>query len=179
MNWARWDFFALESLLDPDGFRVMWAWCTQSKRHAEVDRERDFNPLMQGNIQPAIESLPREFNLPKDGILRIRPLRELGQLRSNQTQEANITIKDDAPYALKGTSGDTMELEITFMVPSSSELGVRVLCGEGGNNSFTITTGSMRKTPTVGYVKPPFELKWMSTLSCVYLSAKVSLRCLQ
>ncbi len=90
----------------------------------------------------------------------------------------NITIKDDAPYALKGTSGDTMELEITFTVPSSSELGVRVLCGEG-NNSFTITTGSMRKTPTVGYVKPPFELKWMSTLSCVYLSAKVSLRCLQ
>ena len=86
MNWARWDFFALESLLDPDGLRVMWAWCTQSKRHAEVDRERDVNAPMRGNIQPAIESL-RELNLPKDGILRIRPLRELGQLRSNQNRK--------------------------------------------------------------------------------------------
>ena len=92
-------------------------------------------------------------------MLRIRSLRELGQPHSNQKQEANITIKDDAPYVLKGTSGDTMELEITFTVPSSSELGVRVLCGEDGNNGFTITTGSMRKTLTVGYIKPPFELK--------------------
>ena len=50
-------------------------------------------------------------------MLRIRSLRELGQPHSNQKQEANITIKDDAPYVLKGTSGDTMELEITFTVP--------------------------------------------------------------
>ena len=114
---------------------------------------------MKGKIQPSIQSLPRELNLPKDRMLRIRSLRELGQPHSNQKQEANITIKDDAPYVLKGTSGDTMELEITFTVPSSSELGVRVLCGEDGNNGFTITTGSMRKTPTVGYIKPPFELK--------------------
>ena len=52
-----------------------------------------------------------------------------------------------------------MELEITFAVPSSSEFGVRVLCGEDGTDGFTITAGSMRKTLTVGYTKPPFELQ--------------------
>jgi beta-fructofuranosidase len=125
----------------------------------KVGRKQDFDALMEGKIQPGIQSLPRELNLPKDGMLRIKPLRELEQLRSNQKQEADITIKDDAPYVLKDISGDTMELEITFAVPSSSEFGVRVLCGEDGTNGFTITAGSMRKTLTVGYTKPPFELQ--------------------
>jgi len=160
MNWARWDFFAPESLLTPDGRRVMWAWCTPWVNDMQkVGRKQDFDALMEGKIQPGIQSLPRELNLPKDGMLRIKPLRELEQLRSNQKQETNITIKDDVPYVLKDISGDTMELEITFAVPSSSEFGVRVLCGEDGTNGFTITAGSMRKTLTVGYTKPPFELQ--------------------
>ena len=70
----------------------------QGKRHAEVGRERDLDALMKGKIQPSIQSLPRELNLPKDRMLRIRSLRELGQPHSNQKQEAHITIKDDAPY---------------------------------------------------------------------------------
>ncbi|MDP7135530.1 MAG: glycoside hydrolase family 32 protein, partial [Planctomycetota bacterium] len=60
MNWARWDFFAPESLLIPDGRRVMWAWCTPWVNNMQkVDRTKNFNALMNGKLQPGIQSLPR------------------------------------------------------------------------------------------------------------------------
>src|SRR4029079_14272214 len=63
MNWHGWDFFAPESLVAADGRRVMWSWSTR------------------GSPQGAIQSLPRELSLPEDGVLRIKPLRELETLR--------------------------------------------------------------------------------------------------
>ncbi|MBM4092021.1 MAG: glycoside hydrolase family 32 protein, partial [Planctomycetes bacterium] len=77
MNWRReeqsiigrphWrvDFFAPESVLTPDGRRVMWAWlATLGSTDGTMDKR-------------TIQSLPRELSLPADGILRIKPLREL------------------------------------------------------------------------------------------------------
>jgi beta-fructofuranosidase len=79
MNWPRFeqpawglfsrtDFFAPESVLTPDGRRVMWAWVTS----AGPD-----NKLLNKTIQ----ALPRELSIDADGSLRIRPLRELEQQR--------------------------------------------------------------------------------------------------
>ena len=76
MNWRRPmqsiyntnynDFFAPESVLTPDGRRVMWAWlCT----------------LNEAINQKTIQSLPRELSIGEDGNLRIKPLRELETLR--------------------------------------------------------------------------------------------------
>jgi len=85
MNWRRddqpvfgcgqrTDFFAPESVLTPDGRRVMWAWLTS------IGPENRF-------LRKTIQSLPRELELPPDGILRIRPLRELeGQRQDGQTR---------------------------------------------------------------------------------------------
>lgn len=66
----RTDFFAPESVLTPDGRRVMWAWLTS------VGPEQKL-------LRKTIQSLPRELSLPADGILRIRPLRELEALRAD------------------------------------------------------------------------------------------------
>ena len=75
MNWHGWDFFAPESVLTPDGRRVMWAWCNL------------------GTPQSGIQSLPRELSLPADGMLRIKPLRELEgtatQMRSGRPTSAS------------------------------------------------------------------------------------------
>jgi len=159
-NWARWDFFAPESLLTPDGRRVMWAWCTPWVNGMQkVDRKKNFDALLKGKLQPGIQSLPRELSLPEDGVLRIKPLRELEQLRSDKKQEKRIKLKSDTAYILKGIAGDTMELEIVFDEPSANEFGVKVLCGEDGSNGFTISSGKESKTLTVGYINPPFELK--------------------
>lgn len=61
--------FAPETLLTPDGRRVMWAWLFAMSKLRVSE-----------NWQEVI-SLPRELSLPEDGVLRIKPLRELEQLR--------------------------------------------------------------------------------------------------
>jgi len=160
LNWARWDFFAPESLLTPDGRRVMWAWCTPWVNGMQkVGRKKNFDALLKGKLQPGIESLPRELSLPKDGVLRIKPLRELEKLRFDKKQAKNITVKGDTTYTLKDITGETIELEITLAAPQAAEFGVKVLCGKDGSNGFTISCGKASKTLTIGYISPPFELK--------------------
>ncbi len=160
LNWARWDCFAPESLLTPDGRRVMWAWCTPWVNNMQrVGRKQDFDALLKGKLQAGIQSLPRELSLPKDGVLRIRPLRELEQLRFDRKQVPGITLKSDTIHTLKDIAGDTLELKITFAAPLAAKCGLRVLCDPDGKDGFTISAGSTSKTLTVGYVNPPFELK--------------------
>jgi sucrose-6-phosphate hydrolase SacC (GH32 family) len=71
MNWRRddqpiyglfqrTDIFAPESVLTPDGRRVMWAWLTSVGLDGAL-------------LHKTIQSLPRELSLPSDGILRIAP----------------------------------------------------------------------------------------------------------
>ena len=160
LNWARWDFFAPESLQTPDGRRVMWAWCTPWVNGMQrVGRKKNFDALFKSKLQPGIQSLPRELSLPKDGVLRIKPLRELEKLRYDQKQEKNVTIKSDTARTLEGIPGDTMELEITFEAPKAKEFGIKVLCAKDGTGGFTISHGKASKTLTVEYINPPFELK--------------------
>jgi sucrose-6-phosphate hydrolase SacC (GH32 family) len=161
MNWAAWDFFAPESLLTPDGRRVMWAWCTPRNAKMQKFRRKDknFYKLLKGKIQTGIQSLPRELSLSDDGKLLIKPLRELKKLRTNEKCEKNITVKSDTTHLLKGITGDTIELEIVMEAPSAREFGVKVLCDKNGNKGFTIASGKGSKTLTVDYSNPPFELK--------------------
>jgi sucrose-6-phosphate hydrolase SacC (GH32 family) len=165
MNWARWDFFAPESLLTPDGRRVMWSWCTPKVPDSPKSwfktavRKRDFPNLVDGKIQLGVQSLPRELSLPEDGVLRIKPLRELAKLRTDPKQEKDIIVGSDTEYLLKGMSGDTMELELVLDSPAAGEFGVKILSAEDGSNGFTISSGNASKTLKVGYINPPFELK--------------------
>jgi len=149
MNWSRAEFFAPESLLTPDGRRVMWAWCTT----------RDARKPIGGRLQTGIQSLPRELSLSEKGTLLIKPLRELNKLRTNEKSVQNLTVKSDTMHVLKGISGDTMEMEIVLEAPASREFGIKVLCDEKGDKGLTIASGRGKKTLNVGYIKPPFELK--------------------
>ena len=90
MNWRRddqpiygccqrTDLFAPESVLTPDGRRVMWAWLTSVGHDGAL-------------LNKTIQSLPRELSLPADGILRIKPLRELELQRSDLVALSDITI---------------------------------------------------------------------------------------
>ena len=149
MNWASWNFFAPESLLTPDARRVMWAWCSTRGASRSLGKK----------LQTGIQSLPRELSLSEEGILRIKPLRELEKLRTDEKHKENLTVKSDTTHLLKGMAGDTMELEIVLEAPSAREFGVKVLCDKDGNNGFTISSAKGSKTLNVGYINPPFELK--------------------
>jgi len=140
MNWKNWNFFAPESLLTPDGRRVMWAWCR-----------------LEG-AQSAIQSLPRELSLPADGVLRIKPLRELKKLRYDEKNEGNIIVKSNNSHILKDISGDTIELSVTIRPTEAKEYGVSVFCDKDGKG-FPITIKPESKVLAMGEIKPPFELK--------------------
>lgn len=92
-------------------------------------------------------------------MLRIKPLRELEQLRSDKKQEKNIKVKSHTAYIFKDIAGDTMELEITFEAPTSNEFGIKLLCAEDGSGGFSISSGKDNKVLNVGYITPPFELE--------------------
>ena len=140
MNWQGWDFFAPESVLTPDGRRVMWSWCNLP------------------GVQSGIQSLPRELSLPEDGVLRIKPLRELETLRAAETIESDITVKGDGTHLFKKIAGDTIELNLTIEPGSAKEFGVNVFCAANGTG-FPITIQTASKKLAIGKIAAPFELK--------------------
>ena len=149
MNWAKVEFFAPESLLTPDGRRVMWAWCAP----------RGARKKLADKIQTGIQSLPRELSLSYEGTLLIKPLRELKKLRSEQKTVTDLTVKSDSTHMLEGVSGDAMELELVIKAPTANEFGIKLLCAEDGSGGFAISFGKDRMVLNVGYINPPFELE--------------------
>lgn len=117
MNWRRpeqsiyetnyRDFFAPESVLTPDGRRVMWAWLTTL--HEAINLK-------------SIQSLPRELSLAGDGTLRIHPLREIETLYDGAPQLLhNITATPPAaPHSAAATAlittldSDALEIRMTI-----------------------------------------------------------------
>jgi sucrose-6-phosphate hydrolase SacC (GH32 family) len=158
MNWVHRDVFAPESLLTPDGRRVMWAWCLLNNSGSQKLEGRDFSALEKR--QPTgIQTLPRELSLCKEGTLEIRPLRELEKLRTTPTTMTEVTVKDGQNMMLKDIAGDTIELEVIFAAPQAAEFGLNVLCDKEGNNGVKIASGKDAETLTVGYNnRAPFKL---------------------
>ena len=142
MTWNGKNVFAPESVLTKDGRRVMWAW------------------LIDMPIEPSgVQSLPRELSLPTDGVLRIKPLKELESLRYDEKQEQDIAVKSDAATKLKEISGNTLELEMTIKAPTAKECGLDVLCDKEGANGIRIAYIPATKTLMVGNADAGFELK--------------------
>lgn len=148
-------FFAPESMLTPDGRRVMWAWLFPEKR-----------------TQQGLQSLPRELELAKDGTLRIRPLRELQRLRGEMKRESDLVLQNLKPCQLEEMSGDALEFEVVFAplnethelnrhhilhVPRS--FGMNVLCDDKGNNGVQITITPSNRTLSIDDVVAPLNVE--------------------
>jgi len=117
MNWRRpeqsiyetkyRDFFAPESVLTPDGRRVMWAWLTT---------------LNEAINLKSIQSLPRELTLAADGSLRIHPLREIETLYDGEPRILhNITATPpEQPHSSETSepitelAGDALEIRLVI-----------------------------------------------------------------
>jgi len=169
MNWRRdeqsiygrppWrvDFFAPESLLTPDGRRVMWAWlATLGVFDGTMDTR-------------TIQSLPRELSLSEEGTLRIKPLHELESLRYDPVVLDNIKISEltkevlatGAPIGKKIASldGDAIEIRITVTRKEADRklFGFTLFSdGQGGGLPILLRpeTGTLR----VGTSEAPFSL---------------------
>jgi len=161
LNWARWDFFAPESFLAQDGRRIMLSWCTPWINNMQrVNRSKNFNTLLnKSSFQQGIQSLPRELSLPADGILRIKPIRELEGLRAEKKEVRDLTVTRDTTQLLPEISGDSVELEVVMSAPNAQSFGINLLCDAKGENGFTIASSAGSTNLTVGYIQPPFTLK--------------------
>jgi beta-fructofuranosidase len=126
----------------------MWAWC-----HLHNAAEK-YDPPQGG-----ILSLPREISLPEDGVLRIKPLRELESLRYDEKGKTNITVKSDSRYTLEGIAGDALELKVVIKSGAARQVGVQIYCDKAGAGGFPITVEPASKTLAMGDMKIPFELK--------------------
>jgi sucrose-6-phosphate hydrolase SacC (GH32 family) len=162
MNWRRedqtledpwWgDCFAPESVLTPDGRRVMWAWCAT------------LNPAVN---KKSILTLPRELSLPSDGILRIKPLRELESLRNHAIARENVTVRFSTDRIAGGwvtqhiadLPGDAVEIRIKI----AREEAVRkrfgfILFGDGKGGGLPIIIRPETGTLRVGTTEAPFAV---------------------
>ena len=159
------DVYAPESLLTPDGRRVMWAWSRIKHRLKDVP------------VQSSIQCLPRELSLPTDGVLRIKPLRELEQLRQEERSAGGMTIPADASHRLENIAGDTLELSITFQPGAARKFGVHAYCDQDGRNGFPITYEPEAKMLTMGgRYKSRLHCRRQKLSICASSSTKASSR---
>jgi len=140
-TWENVVYFAPESMITKDGRRVMWAW------------------IINGGAPSAVQGLPRELELPDDGILRIKPLKELENLRYDELALSDITVSSDTEYKLEGITGNALELAITFTSPLAKAFGITMLADENGEGGLTLSAGADRKSFSLGEIEPPFELE--------------------
>ena len=142
MNWRGREVFAPESLLTPDGRRVMWAWLQ----------------IGGGKFQGGVQCLPRELSLPADGVLRIKPLKELDTLRAEPKDLGSLAIQAGTPAVLEGVSGDTLELAVSIKSEAANAFGARVLCDASGQGGMNVRYEPQSKTLLLDTLKVPLEL---------------------
>ena len=139
-------YFAPESLLTPDGRRVNWTW-------------------FHGGHTPGVQSLPIELELPADGILRVRPIRELESLRYDRRSKENMTVKAGIGLTLEKIKGQHLELRLLVKDSGVHSFGVDVLCDEQGRSGLRIKVNRDKNLLEVGNEQAPFALKPGEALS--------------
>jgi len=171
MNWRReeqpvygcghcTDFFAPESVLTPDGRRVMWAWLHSAGPDAALGKK-------------TVQSLPRELSLSGDGTLRIAPLRELEELRhdpvSLQDIQLSSPIKNVSAKA-PPAAGDKLQriaelggdaCEVRIVIPreeAARKLFGFVLFADDDGNGLPIVLRPETGTLRVGTAEAPFAV---------------------
>ena len=105
------DFYAPQTVLTPDGRRVMIGWM------------QNWDTASSPRLQPAPwfgqMSLPRELSI-RDGRLCQRPLRELEQLRGACVAYDGVNV-EDGEISLAGIEGRCVEMELEIE-PAEGEL---------------------------------------------------------
>ncbi len=171
MNWRRdeqpiygcvkrTDVFAPETVLTPDGRRVMWAWLTSVGTDGAL-------------FKKTIQALPRELSLPADGILRIKPLRELEKQRFDLVAFDNIAIAnpvtkdhdrvppESSPALQRIAELDGDAVEIRIVIPrrqAERKLFGFILFSDGMGNGLPILLRPENGTLRVGTTEVPFAL---------------------
>lgn len=104
------DFYAPQTILTPDGRRVMIGWMQNWDTCSIRTQEEAWFGQM---------SLPRELFL-KDGRLYQKPIRELDEMRTNKVEYQKISFSD--VICLEGVKGRRIDMELIIRPEKDQEL---------------------------------------------------------
>ena len=170
MTWNDNDYFAPEALMAGDGRQIMWAWI-----HDGVHDSIKNDPLLQSEDREVrdarrkeiwdkdyygwtgVYGLPRSLWLGDDGMLRMRPVKELANLRQNEQVKSNLTIPADSEIDMEGFGNKYLELEITFEPNQASQVGVKVGVSDDGREETLLFYDAANKELTVDAMKSSIE----------------------
>lgn len=136
MSWNDKALFAPESLLTPDGRRVMWAWI----------------------LGTSGQCLPRELSLSPGGTVGIKPLSELESLRQEKRTLSNVAVKKGSLVLLDDIKGHKLELELRIQPTKADRFGVNLHSDETGEKSLKLVVDKKAKILNLGNESAPFEL---------------------
>ncbi len=128
MSWADNTFFAPESMVDPQGRRIMWAWIFDQADAA----------TQQASGWSGVFSLPRELWLGEDHRLRMRPVEEIKRLRYNERRHSQILLPPDSEQLLTDVQGNMLDLELVLEPFGATRCGVKVCCSPDGSEETVI-----------------------------------------
>ena len=104
------DFYAPQTVVAPDGRRIMIGWMQNWDTCNLHSPERSWFGQM---------SLPRELSV-KNGRLIQKPVRELEQMRTNKVSYENVEVSD--VIRLDGMKGRRIDMELTLRPAEGEEL---------------------------------------------------------
>ena len=122
MSFSDNTYFAPESLLAPDGRRILWAWVFD--QHSDDAKEASG---WSGTF-----SLPRELWLGEDNRLGMRPVEELKRLRYNERRWENTRLGPDSEMLLPDVVGQLLDIEVEAEKFGAGTVGVKLFCSPDG-----------------------------------------------
>ncbi len=128
MTWKDQSYFAPESLIDGKGIHILWTWIFD-ERPDEISKASGWTGTY---------GLPRSLWLGEDETLRMRPVKELEQLRLNEKIISNLTVSPGSDVKLNELTYDLMEVEVTLVPDNASQFGLKVCVSEDGREETVI-----------------------------------------
>jgi beta-fructofuranosidase len=161
MTWVDNAYFAPEALIDGQGRQIMWSWIFDD-RPDKVKAEYGWTGTY---------GLPRSLWLGGDGKLRMRPVRELQNLRLNEKIVREFEVAPGNDMVLDSIGASLMELEVTVSLRNAEQIKMEVCVSEDGRERTSIIYDNAGKKliidtnhSSLGYGRKtmesaPFELR--------------------
>ena len=117
------NFYAPNTMLVPNGRRVMWGWVTGFK---------------SGHGWNGCLTLPRDLSLTKDGQLQQQPAPELKKLRGKSVEWKNVALSADAKQ-FKLLATNTMEIELQIESNGAESISIGIKSASKESNAVEMT----------------------------------------
>lgn len=127
MDWG-FDYYAPQSLLTPDGRRVVVSW---SNEWEWMPSWKDWGPTFREGWC-GFFNIPREVHMMENGTLQFLPIQEINNMRENPKKMNALVVSEDGTVL---AAGDGISYELKFVIDlektNADKLELELRCGQG------------------------------------------------